>query len=251
MAERFSASVAARHMACPASANLDLAIPGWVPPVRDPDKGAKGVGTEYHVFFANIAGLSAKDILAFSEAFAYVAAIRKTRRFNVLVEQTEEAWWLNGKPVTDDTGATVLVKPKTTADLVFFVQDEIHVFDLKTGKIEVEVANNAQLKFGAVTYAPYAPKAKGVHTHILQPWAATGCSSHFYTTTELAQFRDEAIATEAKIQAGDTTFGPSDHCKFCPAFPHSRGDKGTPLCPATLQLLYPKVVDENEILGLG
>jgi hypothetical protein len=44
---------------------------------------------------------------------------------------------------------------------------------------------------------------------------------------------------------------PSDHCKFCPAYPHSRAaEKGSPPCPVTLQLLYPKVVNEDEILAL-
>ena len=35
MPERFSASNAAKHMACPASANLELAIPNYQPPVDD------------------------------------------------------------------------------------------------------------------------------------------------------------------------------------------------------------------------
>jgi hypothetical protein len=224
-------------MNCPASANLELAIPGWVPPVRDPDSGAKGVGKKYHEFFANIAELSAKDIAAFAAGFAYLAEVRGRRRFNVCIEETREAWWLVGKP-------------NTTADAVFYTQDELHIIDLKTGKIEVDVVDNKQLLYGAITYAPLAPKAKGVHLHIIQPWAPNGCSSWFADTNVLADFRREAVAAEQKVLAGDTTFGPSDECKFCPAYPHSRGDKGAPLCPATMQMLYPKVVDEDAILGL-
>ena len=50
--------------------------------------------------------------------------------------------------------------------------------------------------------------------------------------------------------AGDTTLVPNDHCTFCPANPHSRGDKGSPLCPPMMQKLYPFDVDEDAILAL-
>jgi Protein of unknown function (DUF2800) len=50
MPRRFSASSAAQLMACPGSANLELAIKGYVEPVKDPDAGAKGVGTVLHAF---------------------------------------------------------------------------------------------------------------------------------------------------------------------------------------------------------
>jgi hypothetical protein len=36
---------------------------------------------------------------------------------------------------------------------------------------------------------------------------------------------------------------------FCPAYPHSRSEKGKPLCPATMALLYPPIIDEDEILN--
>jgi hypothetical protein len=199
--------------------------------------GAKAVGTKYHEWFKNIAELPAKDIQAFAEAFEYIAAVRALRRFKVMAEVKMEAAWL-------------ITKPETTADLVFYTQDEMHLFDLKTGKIEVPVYQNKQLLFGAVTYGPLAPKANGVHLHIVQPWAPNGCASWFADTNTLLQFRQEAWAAEQAIQQGDTTFGPSDECKFCPAYPHSRSDKGKPLCPATMQMLYPQITDEDEILGL-
>jgi hypothetical protein len=236
MPQRFSASSAGRHMACHASANLDLAIPNWVDPVRDEMAGAKGVGTNYHTFFANIAELSAKDIAHFASALQYLADLRSTRRFKVLVEQKVTAEWL-------------ATKPTTTADLVLYTQDELHVLDLKTGKIPVDPYENEQLLFGAVTYAPLAPKAKGATLHILQPWA-DGNQSWYASANRLAQFMDDALAAEAAIQQGSVTFGPSDHCKFCPANPHSRGDKGKPLCPAMMQMLYPPILDEDSILAL-
>lgn len=237
MPERFSASVAGRHMACPASANLDLAIPNWTPPIEDRTaNNAANRGTNMHEVFASMVTLPVSDMRKLAIAIDYIADLRSTRRFKVLSEQKVTATWLKSQP-------------STTADLVLYTQDEIHVLDLKTGRIPVEVVNNEQLLYGAVTYAPLAPKAKGVHLHILQPWA-DGNLSWFADTATLAQFMDDAIAAEAKVLAGDTTFGPSDHCKFCPANPHTRGAKGAPLCPAMMHILYPQVIDEDEILTL-
>lgn len=238
MPKRFSASNAAMMMNCHASANLDLAIPNWTEPVVDRTAGAKGKGTNYHKIFEDVFQLPAKDIGHFATMFQYVAELRSTRRFKVLTEFQMTAEWLPSKP-------------QTTTDLVLYTQDEIHVLDPKTGKIPVEVVGNEQLLFYAACVAPLAPKAKGVTLHILQPWA-DGCRSWFADTNTIRQFMDDAIATDLAITAGDTTFGPSDHCKFCPANPHSRGDKGSPLCPEMMQLLYPQTrVDTDEILSLG
>ena len=175
-----------------------------------------------------------RDMLS---VFEYVAEIRGQRRFKVMVEESVQATWLDSKP-------------HTTADLVLYTQDEIHVFDFKWGKIPVEVIDNHQLLFYAVCYAPLAPKAKGVMLHILQP-RAEGNTSWFADTTVLQEFMAAAQLADKKILAGDLSFGPSDHCTFCPANPHSRGEKGAPLCPEMMQLLYPRVtVDEDEILNL-
>ena len=235
MTERFSASVAARQMACPASANLPLAIPNWVPPVVDEMAGAKGDGTRLHEMLEPIMGLSPKRLGQMAQVLQYMADLRKTRRFTVMVEQKVQATWLT-------------TQPYTTADVVLYTQDEIHVVDFKWGKIPVEVVGNEQLLFYAVCYAPLAPRAKGVTVHVLQP--DVGFESWFADTTVLAKFMADAQAAEKKIQAGDTTFGPSDHCKFCPANPHSRSDKGRPLCPAMMQLLYPGHLDEDAVLAL-
>ena len=42
-------------MNCSGSADLDRAIPGWEPPVEDPMKGQKGVGTHLHAILEQIA----------------------------------------------------------------------------------------------------------------------------------------------------------------------------------------------------
>lgn len=238
MTVRFSASKAAQLMACPASANLDKAIVGWQAPVEDRTAdNAANRGTAKHKMLEPIMELSPRDLQHMADYIQYVADLRKTRRFNVLVEQSVTAEWLDSKPTT-------------CADLVLHTQDEIHVVDGKWGKIPVDPVANAQLLFYAVCYAPLAPRAKGVTVHILQPYA-DNYESWYADTATLAQFMAEARAAEARVLAGDLTFGPSDHCKFCPAFPHSRASaKGSPFCPATMQILYPSHVDEDAILSL-
>lgn len=236
MTLRFSASSAARLMACPASANLELAIPGYKPPVVDEMAGAKGRGSLVHELLEASSFLSAKELQHLADILTYVSQLRSRRRFKVLAEETVTADWL-------------VSAPKTTADLVLYVQDEIHVIDYKWGLIPVELHDNAQLLFYAACYAKLAPKATGVTVHVLQPRADT-MDSVFITATQLRAFMAKAKAADQKIIDGDLTFGPSDHCLFCPAYPHSRGDKGSPLCPTTLRMLYPPKVDEDEILGL-
>lgn len=223
-------------MACPASAHLELAIPNWTPPVVDDMAGAKGVGTTLHSLLEPIVGLKNSQMQWAVQALTYIAEVRSRRRFNVMVEQKMTVDWLPSKPVT-------------TADIVFYLADELHIIDTKFGKIPVEVVDNKQLKYYALTYAHLAPKAKEVHLHIVQP-PADNMEEWVVSAQQLAQFQADAIAADQRILAGDTTFGPSDDCKFCPAYPHSRGDKGKPLCPATMRMLYPPIVHEDEILGL-
>lgn len=234
--EMFSASRAERHMQCHASANLELAIPNWTPPVVDPDAdNAANRGSHMHELFAGVMRLPLRDAENFSRALDFVNGIRRRRRFKVKIEEQVTVEWL-------------ATKPNTTADLVMYVSDEIHIIDLKTGKIPVEVIGNHQMLYYAVSYGHLAPKAKGVWLHIVQPWANV-TESWFADTSVLAQFMNDAAATEAAIQAGSTQFSPGHHCQFCPANPHGRGLKGQPLCPTMLDLLYPRLIDEDEILN--
>lgn len=237
MPQRFSASNAGKHMACHASANLELAIPNWVEPVEDRTAdNAANQGTKVHLLFADLMEMPNADMQAFHRALGYVAELRSKRRFKTLVEETVEAVWLN-------------VPTMTTIDLVLYTQDEIHVIDWKWGRIPVDVIDNEQLLFYGRTVAGLAPKAKGVTLHIVQP-RANNMASWWVDTTRLMQFTDEAIAAQDAILAGSTKFQPSDHCTFCPANPHTRGLKGSPLCPEMMQLLYPQHVDEDEMLNL-
>lgn len=235
--EKFSASRAAKHMACPASANLELAIPNYEPP----DPQIRGVaadhGTDQHETFERLMKLSARELRSWVDVLQYMADLRGTRRFKVLTEQSVKADWLP-------------VPVETTVDLVLYTQDELHVLDLKWGKIQVDVIDNDQLMFYGVCFAHLAPKAKGMWLHILQP-NASNMEKVWVSATDMKAWMDRAIEAQTKILAGDTTFGPSDHCKFCPAFPHSRSAKGKPLCPATMQLLYPAPpFDDDAILNL-
>lgn len=235
MSEPFSASRASRLMACHASAHLELAIPNWREPVVDRMAGAKGKGTRMHEMLEPIWELSVADMKHVLKVIEYIADLRAKRRFNVLVEPKITADWLPSKP-------------GTTSDLVFYVADEIHVIDFKWGKIPVEVVDNKQVLYYARSFAHLAPKAKGVTGHIVQPYAGV-FESWFMDTNELFAFEQKAVATDIAITAGSVTFGPSDACTFCPAYPHSRSEKGKPLCPATMALLYPPIIDEDEILN--
>lgn len=239
MIERFSASVAAKHLACPASANLRAAIPGWQDPPDQGETKASLRGTSMHSVAESAAEFSAREMLALADAIRYVAELRQRRRFKVLLEAKGEGWWLSQTP-----------PPRTTSDVVLHVADELHVVDYKFGTIPISAHGNTQGMYYALAFLPLAPRAKGVHFHIVQP-LADNYDEVFFTLDELEQFRLDTIAAEKKILDGDTTFNPSDACMFCPANPHGRGAKGGPYCPAMLKLLYPpKPVDEDAVLDL-
>ena len=232
---RLSASSAGMMVTCHASAHLELAIPGYTPPV-DPDGQAANIkGTKIHKIMEDIGEFTPAEMLGIAKAIEYVANLRKGRRFKMLREAKSTGWWLPDEP-------------GTTADVVLYVTDEIHVIDYKFGRIPVEADDNSQGKYYSLSFSPLAPKAKGVTFHVVQPFA-DNIDSTFFTTAELAQFQDETIAAHAAIQAGDTTFTPSDYCTFCPANPHSRARKGSSMCPAMMDLLYPSPLDVKGALS--
>lgn len=223
-------------MHCHGAANLEVAIPGYVAPVKDPNKdNAANRGTKLHELFAQLMELPPKDGKKFSEALDYVAEVRSRRRFRKLVEVAQSVDWLDPSL-------------ETTADLVLHVQDELHIIDLKTGVTPVEVVDNYQLLYYAATYGYLSPKAQGVHLHIVQPWAGV-MEEWFADAAIISKFMFDARAAHTSIDAGDVTFTPGDWCTFCPANPHARTDKGKPSCPAMMQILYPEILDVDEILG--
>lgn len=252
MPKRFSASSAAMLMSCHASGNLELAIPNWQPPVRNEDHGMKATGRSYHAIVDELMSMTtvtpkkvrksnAKDLAKFAELLLYVSSVWSRRRFTTrLNEHKMTATWLASQPTT-------------TADIIFATSDELHILDPKMGTIPVHAVDNDQLLFYAACAVAegLAPKATEVHLHIVQPWA-DNYDEWVVSAQELKDWMDRAIATDAAIAAGSTTFGVSDHCTFCPANPHSRGDKAGPFCPEMLQLLYPsQSIDEDAILALG
>ena len=144
MPARLSASSASKHINCHASANLELAIPGYQGPIEDPNANTAATrGTHMHEIMAQVFSLSATDARKFSEAMVYISEVQKLRRFSKLIEHETTAEWL-------------VTKPRTTADLVFYVKDEIHILDLKTGKIPVSPVENPQLLYYAATYGHLA-----------------------------------------------------------------------------------------------
>lgn len=233
--ERLSASNAAKHVACHASANLELAIPGFTLPLIE-DTKASAKGTAMHNILELAGAYTPKEMEGIAEAMMYVAQLRQQRRFTCLIEAESEGWWLK-------------TKAKTRADVALYTQDQLDIVDYKFGKIPVDVLDNAQLKYYALSFAPLAPKAKLITVHVVQPFAKNIASVEL-TTAELEQFKQDTIAAEAAIAAGDVTFGPSDNCKFCPANPHGRGIKGHPFCPAMMAKLYPsQVLDVDDALA--
>lgn len=236
---KLSASSVAQQMLCHGSSDLEKAIPNFVFPDKV-EGNAADKGTNKHKMLEDITNLSTSDMRHMVTALDYVANLRSTRRFKVLTEATIQATWLKSAP-------------PTTADVVLYTQDELHIVDWKTGKIPVEVVRNKQQMYYAACFAPLAPKAKGVNLHIVQPWAPDwepDKAHWFVSATELKQFVTEVQTAEAAIDAGSLKLVPGDHCTFCPANPHARGAKGKPLCPEMMQLLYPEKLDIDEILDL-
>lgn len=233
---KLSASVIGRAMTCTASADLETAIPGWTPPVRDDNAGAKGTGSRIHLGLEHLfKDLTSSQLPQLIKLLDYVHGVASTRRFRKLVEEPMVAEWLTSRPVT-------------TPDLVLYLSDELHIFDWKWGRLPVDVIDNPQLMFAAVSCAHLAPKAQQVTVHLLQP-PLDKFESQVLTAAQLAVFSLKVREAEQLIHSKQLTFVPSDHCTFCPANPHSRGDKNRPYCPAMMKMLYPEFIDEAEILG--
>lgn len=142
-------------------------------------------------------------------------------------------------------------RPTTTPDLWFYdaLSGHLVVVDFKTGVIPVEANENQQLMYYAATVMHEEGfDVKTITLQIIQPGHPSEVTMN---RAELEHWMAEARVAEQRILDKDLTLKPTDKgCKFCPANPHSRGDKGTPLCPAMMDVLYPQVIDEEIYSGL-
>ena len=86
-----------------------------------------------------------------------------------------------------------------------------------------------------------------MRVHVVQPGNQT---SEHVTYQQLMDWMEEAIAADTAIMQKDLALKPGSHCTFCPANPHSRGDKAAPWCPPMYSMLYPDTTNDDEILDL-
>ena len=301
MTQRFSASSAAKLMSCPGSANLEKAIPGWVPPVQDDSKWkARGTGDEIHLLLKEFGEIGLPLLDAWIDLVTEFEKLHKNKRVLICDDLIECLTWINAEwgilatevprsfvtlmprlreypPKTlrfiRDAGRRIMElrmemaddelffaeeqliaewtrgKSGTTPDVTIVGPNKLIVIDYKTGSIPVDAVNNDQGLFYAATkyFGTANCDPDEVTIMIMQP-------DHFTEWTFpieiLGQWAMQALTAEKKIIDGDLTLVPSSHCTFCPANPHARGEKGTPLCPAQRAILYPQTVDEDEILNM-
>jgi hypothetical protein len=308
MSKRFSASSAAQLMACPGSANLELALPGYVDPIRDEMAGAKGVGTNVHSALEINATQNVEFLLALQKLVEIYAELHWTVRRPIVEDNAscEEwvvaVWYLNQlgplvpqtfdaivewfmlfireaaftpsmlrfiaeamkyvRELREETNLDIDAvygelqmqagflesKPGTTADIVIDSGDTLDVLDYKSGKIPVEVIDNDQLLFYAASaYIHLNSKAEYIRMHIVQP---NNLVEWTISYVELGRWIMKAQEADAKITAKDLTLVPNDHCTYCPANPHTRGDKAKKLCPVMMEFLYPTYVNEQELFDV-
>ena len=238
-----TASSAEKFSLCHGAANLPAAIPGWKDGTPKPGNAAD-LGSAAHELLAFYGTMSPAELKAYVLALSYLHELKLTRRFKVLVEASAPAHWLDEQN-----------PPITTVDLVLYTQDELHILDWKWGQLHVPVKRNKQLMYYAMTFAHLAPKAKGVYLHIVQPKDASWdpeFAAVYVSADELAEFADEMREAHQAITTGDVTLTPGDHCTFCPANPYSRGTKGSPLCPAQSDVLFPdRVLIRQQMIDDG
>ena len=157
-------------------------------------------------------------------------------------EESISCYWLEGTP-------------KTTPDIVIAQKARLTVIDYKTGKIPVSPVANDQLLFYAYSALRQyylmdlteLPPGMIITMIIWQPGNHDKWSCDLAT---LSKWAEQAMDANTKIIHKDLTLRPGSACTFCPANPHSRGDKAPPYCPAMMAKLYPDTTDEEGILDL-
>lgn len=239
---KFSASQAEKFIGCHASADLERAIPGFQLPEHDEDREpaipdnlgfivemlekvstdtgsskAAARGTMLHACVATLLAEfgTAGKFEKLLELFTELNAIMQSRRFKVLIEQQATMDWLQSPTVT-------------TADLILYTADELHVWDWKWGSMPVD-PSALQLRLYGNAFKHLAPKAKGVTVHVGQPG---NYASLYFSMEQLQDAQDLVVLHEAQVLAGDLSFNTGKQCDFCPASPWTRGAKGNISCPA-------------------
>lgn len=240
--KKFSASQAERFIACHASADLETAIPGFIHPEQDPnaqpaipenlgyivemiekvslDTGSSKAASRGTMLHAVVATLLAEfktqgKFQQILDLFVKLNELMQKRRFKVLLEVEGVMDWLQNPTVT-------------TADLVLYTADEIHVWDWKFGTMPVSPAA-LQLRLYGNAFKHLAPKAPGVTVHVGQPG---NYAALYYSNEQLQHAQDLVTQHEGEVIAGDLSFNTGKQCEFCPASPFTRGAKGNISCTA-------------------
>ena len=164
-----------------------------------------------------------RRIVFVADALDYVADLMDNMDSDSLVLMTEATSRVNW----------LMTTPNTTVDILLKDKNEMHIIDLKMGDVEVYADHNDQLLYYARTFG--YEEYDTVTLHILQrnninSWETT----RSYIDTWTSTIRESELA----IMGGDTSMRPGEHCKFCPANPRGRGDKGNKSCPVLLSVIY-------------
>lgn len=164
-----------------------------------------------------------KQIRFLADAVRFVFNIMDNREGATFrVEPTVRADW-------------VATKPNTTADLVITDGHTLDVVDLKIGTIAIPAFENDQLTYYGKTYRTTETT---INVHILQDNHPNGVDSWEITEEYMEAWTDRALQAEAAILAGSRETRPGSYCLFCPANPYSKGERGTPVCPAQVEALF-------------
>jgi len=174
--------------------------------------------------------IAPRRIMFLAEALRYVNNLIQDMdqdTLEILVEEKVTVDWLS-------TG------PKTTVDLIVRDKYRMHVIDLKMGDIEVSPIMNEQLMYYAKTHIKnphdmFGEDYENITLHIIQRGYT---DSWQLPRSVLDAWVEKVQASEQAILAGDLTLSAGAHCKFCPANPHGRGDRGNKACPVMMEVLY-------------
>lgn len=255
-----SASGAERWIACPPSARLEEDLP---------DRGSafSEEGTRAHAFAENellywLGRLSQEDYLHNQTAFDGDSPGFKAdamRYVEYAIETITEV-----RAATPD--AAVMVEERLdfshvvpegfgTGDLVIVADGTLWVIDLKFGKgVEVEADDNPQLKLygiGALGSHGILYDIREVKLVIVQPRLTSEPSVWSTTPGALRQWAETVVTPAASLAwAGEGSFNPGDHCRFCRAKAQCRARAEDALAVTQHEFRDPVLLTDEEIAGV-